>query len=227
MKIFKTPQLVPFILIFAFAYLAGRAWNYSGSPTSSNNVLRLPLPQASPELIEDLPQPSLTKTFALTPHQPTASVPGTVKPFANSLAASQGAELFKDLFTDYELLRTPWSPQLRAAVEQRFFTPYTANLPVEVTGRLGVLKALAQAGQRRSPSSAPPAELAQLYKRILTNNQEHWLVKRQAFQNLKSSLPAGEITKYYAAMDNRVVRLSTKSEPELLQEVLSEKIRSR
>ncbi|MBO9665302.1 MAG: hypothetical protein J7501_00625 [Bdellovibrio sp.] len=227
MKKFKTPQVVPFILIFAFAYLAGRAWNYSGTPKSTSHLLRLPQPQTASEITEDFPPPSTATTFAVTPTQPAPSSSTTQQPFANTLASGQGAKLFKHLFTDHELLRSPWSADLRAAVEQRFFTPYTSNVQVEVTGRLGVLKALAQVGQRRSPSSVPPTELAQIYKRILANRREHWLVQRQAFQNLKSSLPAGEITKYYATLDNRVVRLSMKSEPELLMEVLNEKNGSR
>jgi hypothetical protein len=107
-----------------------------------------------------------------------------------------------------------FSPEKLRKLVGFFAKPYSANHAIfqaQVVNRLQTLKSLAHRDG-----------LAVFYKNILANPQEHWLVKRQVFKNLKASLSPAEREAYYTQLDSRVVALASLSEKEILEEVLGE-----
>ena len=140
------------------------------------------------------------------------------------LESLHGGVLYAALF-DQNILS-----QLQVAnfvkLEARFQEPYPsgdAAYKAVLLDRLGILKALdQQKSLRRAPAFAMTAALRILYSDILANPHENWLVKRQAFRNLKSALSAKERETYYATLESRVVSLATKSESEILEGALNE-----
>ncbi|WP_413557131.1 hypothetical protein [Bdellovibrio sp. HCB209] len=216
MKISKVSALIPLVLVFTFAYLAARTWDQKSTTPTLNTFSKKSEPAVGTT--------ATTQPQAMKLPESLDSVWSQNRNIVNTLKSAQGAVLFNSLFKN----NISWSPQMYDALQERFANSYKDNnIQTELTSRLGILKALAQQDSKsRSPSSVIPAELATLYKTILSNDQEHWMVKRQAFKNLKSSLSAEELNQYYATLDNRAVHHSNKSESEMLTEVLSEKVGS-
>lgn len=172
MKKFKDSKLIPFILVFVFAYVAARTWDReSGATSSAFQSITNPAANSSSVSKKPLPLSFLEKS----------------------------------------------NPADTVNLEKLFARAYTSNTQTEIANRLIVLKSLAEKSGTDS---------AGLYKKILSNNQEHWLVKRQAFKNLAPALSEKELNQYYSTLDNRVIRLAHKTEAEILSEVLNEKVGS-
>lgn len=150
-----------------------------------------------------------------------------VIPYLNQkpLVSLHGGELYHQLFDGKSL--TNLDATTLQQVTSLFAKPYPvtqAQYQTVTVDRLGILKALEQqAPLKRGPSSTVSPQLVSFYKNVLDSNDENWLVKRQAFKNVKASLTTAEREAYYRHLDSRVVALASASEAEILTEVLREK----
>ncbi|MEN0057605.1 MAG: hypothetical protein AAGB31_02125 [Bdellovibrio sp.] len=127
----------------------------------------------------------------------------------NLILTTQDGALFSFLFNK-KALRSTDLP----LITKRFEQPYS-SMPwlekKEVLSRLGFLKAL---------TSFQTEEAHQLYRHILRNPHEHFMVRRQAFVNLRPQLSSRDLHRYYQELDSRVLALSYKSESEMIEETL-------
>jgi hypothetical protein len=92
----------------------------------------------------------------------------------------------------------------------------------ELVGRIGILKVLHE-NFRPEQARGNIEPLLQLYKEILFSTSEHWIVKRQALQNMApwmAAISPAERDKILAAQDPRAIALASKSEKEILSEAM-------
>lgn len=111
------------------------------------------------------------------------------------------------------------------SLAKRFATPYPKATPEfglrerEITSRLSILKALG-----RQNANEPGLLPLPLYRSILANPQETWVVKRQALRNalaLSAHLPEQERDRFIASVPPALLLQAGKTEQELLQDYLN------
>lgn len=151
--------------------------------------------------------------------------PGTAPSFRSRVDVvtnTHGAPLYRQLFDGKALSQL--QPSDVEKIQTIFLKPYPqtrAQFQEAIVDRVGILKALEQQmPAKRSPSATLAPQLKNFYQTVLNNKDENWLVKRQAFKNVKSFLTTSERENYYSRLDSRVVALASQSEAELLQAVV-------
>ncbi|QDK36711.1 hypothetical protein [Bdellovibrio sp. NC01] len=151
--------------------------------------------------------------------------PGTAPSFRSLIdvvTSTHGAPLYRQLFGGKALAQLqPADVQKLQSLFTQAYPQTRAQYQAVIADRVGILKALEeQIPAKRSPSATLAPQLKSFYQTVLDNKDENWLVKRQAFKNVKSFLTTSERENYYSRLDSRVVALASQSEAELLQAVV-------
>ncbi|MFV3410301.1 hypothetical protein ACNH6C_16945 [Bdellovibrio bacteriovorus] len=203
-------------LLFAACFWAGKKSRSVLPP------LRAELPQGRVQPKSLKPGPAVAGGPSI-PEPVKMATPTQWQPRA--LETLKGGALFSALFDKKVFQKL--NPQDLQKISGLFAKPYPRVEKYHravMVERLGILKALGQqAPLRRAPSSVMAPELRTFYRQVLENPEENWIIKRQVFRNLKSSLSPSEKQAYYRRLDSRVVGLSVKSEAEIVEEALREK----